>query len=145
MTGPTGDNGTATKQAHQAASDHRTATGLAGFKPSAPSQTSAGFDLESGDELVHCMGTSVHGDTLTETELSEGEHNMVLDVSSPHQNHSNRPLHYYVDVPNAHESTYEACERNVGIDHAFHTQLQQENEHDISTFLALLEIIPVRK
>ena len=70
---------------------------------------------------------------------------MVLGVSSPFQDHTNCPLHYYVDVPNAHESTYEACERNVGIDPAFHAQLQHENEHDISTFLALPEKILARK
>ena len=91
------------------------------------------------------MADTLHGDTLTETDLSNGESNMVLDVSSPHHDHSNRPLYYYVDVPNAHKSTYEACERNVGIDPAFHAQLQQENEHDISIFIALPKIIPVRK
>ena len=124
VTGPAGDNGTTNGQAHQAASDHNMAIGLAGFEPSTPSQTGAGFGLESGDEPAHCMGTSVHGDKLTEIELSEGEHNMVLNVSSSCQDHSNRPLHYYVDVPNAHESTYEACERNADIDPTFHTQLQ---------------------
>ena len=70
---------------------------------------------------------------------------MVVNDPSPRHDQSDRPLHYYVDVPNAQESTYEACKRNVGIDPAFHAQLQQENEHDISTFLALPEIIPTRK
>ena len=88
------------------------------------------------------MANTLHRDTLTETNLNDGESSMVLDVSSPCHDHSNRPLHYYVDVPNTHESTYEACERNVGIDLA---QLQHENEDDISTFLALPEIIPARK
>ena len=75
------------------------------------------------------MANTLNGDTLTETDLSDGESNMVLDVSSPRHDHSNCPLHYYVNVPNAQEITYKACERNVGIDLAFDAQLQQENKH----------------
>ena len=33
----------------------------------------------------------------------------------------------------------------MGIDPTFHAQLQHENEHDISTSLALPKIIPARK
>ena len=91
------------------------------------------------------MDTSLHDDLHTETDFSDGKSNMVLNVPSPRHDDSNRPLHYYVDVPNAQESTYEACERNMSIDPTFHAQLQHENEHDISTFLALPEIIPARK
>jgi len=56
-----------------------------------------------------------------------------------------RPVHYYVDIPDAHESTYEASERNVRIDPEFEAHLQEEHEGDISTFLALPEIIPAKK
>ena len=54
--------------------------------------------------------------------------------------------HYFVHILDAPESTYDAYERNISIDLDFHKQLQQEGEEkDITTFLALLEIIPARK
>lgn len=54
-------------------------------------------------------------------------------------------MHYYVDILDAHESTYEASERNVRIDPEFEAHLQEEHEGDIATFLALPEIIPAKK
>ena len=56
-----------------------------------------------------------------------------------------KPMYYYVDIPDTHESTYEASERNVRIDPEFEALLQEEHEGDIGTFLALPEIIPTRK
>ena len=50
-----------------------------------------------------------------------------------------------MDVADAHESTYDACDRNVAIDADFHAHLRQERDHDITTFLALPELIPARK
>ena len=91
------------------------------------------------------MGMSPHGEPHTDTDVSDGENNIELDVSSLHHDRNYRPLHYYVDVPNAQDNTYDACNMSVGIDLGFHAQLQEENEHDISTFLTLPELIPARK
>jgi hypothetical protein len=57
--------------------------------------------------------------------------------------HCNR--HYYVDVQNPEESTYEPTEQHTAIDPAFRTQLQTGSEGDISDFLALPELIPAKK
>lgn len=53
--------------------------------------------------------------------------------------------HYYVDVPNPEESTYETCEQHVRIDPAFREEVEKQNENDISQFLALPELIPAQK
>jgi hypothetical protein len=53
--------------------------------------------------------------------------------------------HYFVDVPNPKESTYEKDELHIQIDPALRAQLQTENEEDISHFLALPEIILAKK
>ena len=82
---------------------------------------------------------SVHDLLHTDTDVSNGESNIELHVSFPRRDCNDCPLHYYVDVPNVEESTYDACDRSVGIDPGFHVQLREENEHDISTFLALPE------
>ena len=55
----------------------------------------------------------------TDTNLSDGESNVVLEVSFPCHDHSDRYVHYYVDVPNSQERTFDACERSVGIDPTF--------------------------
>ena len=55
-------------------------------------------------------------------------------------------VHYYVDVPNSDDIAYPPGNRNVEIDPGFHEHLQEECEvADISTFLALPEIIPTRQ
>ena len=55
-------------------------------------------------------------------------------------------VHYYVDVPHSEDSAYAACKGNVHIDTEFHNHLQEESgTADISTFLALLEIILARE
>lgn len=53
--------------------------------------------------------------------------------------------HYYVDVPDPHESNYEACEQHVSIDPTFKEVLEKDNEGDISQFLCLPELIPAKK
>ena len=77
--------------------------------------------------------------------MTDDETNVEVHVSSPSRDSNDYSLHYYVDVPNAEESTYDACDRSVGIDLGIHAQLREENEHNISTFLALPELIPARK
>ena len=55
-------------------------------------------------------------------------------------------MHFYVDVLNSEESAYLACDKNAQIDPGFQEHLQEECEAgDISTFLALPEIIPARQ
>ena len=58
-----------------------------------------------------------------ETDVMDDEINAEVHVSSPGRDGNDRPLHYYVDVPDVDESTYDACDRSVGIDHGFHAQL----------------------
>ena len=101
------------------------------------SHTSSG-DSDSAIRSQHVC------DGKTNTDCSDADGSMLVDMSSPPHDLLNRPLHYYIDVSNVEDNTYEALERNLGIDPAFHAQLQQENEHDISTFLTLPEIIPER-
>jgi hypothetical protein len=55
------------------------------------------------------------------------------------------PTHYFVDIPNPEENTYDAAEQHVQINPTLRAQLQAENEHDISHFLALPEIILAKK
>ena len=68
-----------------------------------------------------------------------------VQISSPCHDEHTRPLHFYVDVPDADESTYPACDRSVGIDPDFHAHLPEDDNHDISSFLVLPELIPARK
>ena len=58
----------------------------------------------------------------------------------------NRRLHYYVNMLDQDDSTYELGERNVPIDLEFEAHLQHEQKTgDMSNFLALLEMIPATK
>ena len=82
---------------------------------------------------------SPSGDEGVEVEQHIGDEQTEHDVLGL------RPVHYYVDIPDGHESMYSASERNVRIDPEFQAHLQEEHEEDISTFLALPEIIPAKK
>ena len=55
-----------------------------------------------------------------------------------------RHYHYYIHVPHIEKSTYDVHELNVPIDLQFHADLEEHN-NDISQFLALPEVIPMRK
>ena len=83
----------------------------------------------------------------SETDVDDNEINADVDAhlssAGPHGN--DQAPHYYVDVADAHKNTYNACDWKVGIDAGFYAQLRQERDHDISTFLALPELIPARK
>ena len=84
------------------------------------SQASGG-DLNSGSDPVDSVTRSQElCDGKTNIDYSDAKSNLLLDMSSPLHNPLNRPLHYYVEVLNAEESTYEASERNMGIDPTFH-------------------------
>ena len=55
-------------------------------------------------------------------------------------------VHYYVDVPNSEDTAYEAGDHDVPLEPGLDEHLQEEGEAgDISTFLALPEIIPTRE
>ena len=101
--------------------------------------------MDSSNSAAQSIIDRMHGNCESDADCTNGETNTLLEISSPSYDPSNPTLHYYIDVLNVEESMYEACKRNVGINTAFHAQLQQENEHDISTFFALPEIIPARK
>ena len=68
-----------------------------------------------------------------------------MQVCSPGHDQNTRPLHFYMDVPDAHERTYPVCDQSVGIDPGFQAQLREDDDHDISSFLALPELISARK
>ena len=86
----------------------------------------------------------------TDTEARGAEETGSADVdTAPHILYGRlqedmRPCHYYVDFPHAEESTYDVHEQNVPIDPQFYIDLEEHN-NNISQFLALLEVIPVRK
>ena len=59
---------------------------------------------------------------------------------------SNCPCHYYIDILDGDDSTYQPSERHVPINLDFQSHLYEEQEaRDFSTFLALPEIILARK
>ena len=61
--------------------------------------------------------------------------------------HEQEPeLFYYVNVPDANESTHEVQNMVVNIDPGFESSLQEQHqEHNFASFLALPEVIPARK
>ena len=54
------------------------------------------------------------------------------------------PIHFFVDVLHAEESTYEVEKWHIPIDPIFHAHLQDHHEDNISEFLALFEVILAR-
>ena len=53
---------------------------------------------------------------------------------------------YYVNVPDADESTHDAQDMPVNIDPDFQSSLHlQQQKHNFESFLALPEVIPTRK
>ena len=139
VTRPVGNPGAAIGDGQQPVGHHGKAIRLAGSREPAELR----FDV--GPASIGAESDSAHDVPHTEIEIKDNETNVEVHLSSPGRGCNDRPLHYYVDVPDAKKSTYDACDKNVGIDPSFHVQLQEENEHDISTFLALLELIPARK
>ena len=91
------------------------------------------------------VDTSLYGNSLEldhEINYEQGCKTEDLHGNVISSNH----LHYYVHFLNGDESTYLREDRNVEIDQQFHHQLQErEQAGDISTFLALPEIIPARQ
>ena len=117
MTGLASNLSAAAGDGHHPAGHHGMATRLAGFGASLlPAEH---FD-DVGPALRGKESDSAHDVPHTDT---DDETNIELHVSSPGCDSNERPLHYYINVPNAEESTYDACDRSVGIDPSFHAQL----------------------
>ena len=139
MTGPAGHPSAAIGDGEQPAGHRGKATGLDGTGDTALVRLDVGF------ASIGAESDSVHGNPQTEIESEHDETNVEVQLCSPGHDRNNRLLHFYMDVPNAHESTYDVCDRSVGIDPGFHTQLREDDDHDINSFFALPELIPARK
>ena len=139
VTGPAGHLGVATGDGEQPASHYGRAIGLAGIGDKPPDKVDVGP-----------ASTSVESDSAdeppqTETNNERDETSAEVQVCSPADDRNTRRLHFYVDVPDAHESTYPTCDRSVGINPGFQTQLPKDDDHDIISFVVLPELIPARK
>ena len=78
--------------------------------------------------------------------LHDDEEAFVGAVDAPPLGEVQTSMHYYVDVRNSDDSTHLPGHENVEIDLGCHEHLQESCEsQDISTFLALPEIIPARQ
>ena len=86
-------------------------------------QASYGDSNSSGDVVGSVVGSQDVCDGGIDTGCSDADGNMLVDMSSPPHDSLNRPLHYYVDVPDAEDNTYEASDRNMDIDPIFRAQL----------------------
>ena len=139
VTGLAGHPSAAIEDGEQPADHRGRATGLAGTRDI------ASVRLDISPASTGAESDSTHGSPQTETESEHDETNIEVQVCSPGHDRNTRPLHFYVDVPDAHESTYDVCDWSVGIDPGFHAQLREDDDHDISSFLALPELIPTRK
>ena len=136
VTGPAGHPGAATGKEEEPAGHRGRATGLAGSEDTTTDRGGVGPAEEPASE-----GDEPPSDADMEEDGTYAE----VQVRSPGHDQNTRPLHFYVDVPDGHKSTYPACDRSVGIDPDFHAQLQEDDDHDISSFLILPELIPARK
>ena len=154
VTEPAGRRGAATRDGEAAASHWGQATGPAGTADWATVSVAGDQqDARGGNWATKTPHSASDPDSAdsNDAEARLGTNNDVDDldaevhVSSPCHDENTRPLHFYVDVPEADESTYPACDRSVGIDPGFHAQLREDDNHDISSFLVLPELIPARK
>ena len=80
--------------------------------------------------------------TINATETSQEEYTIT---ESWEPTATSEVPHFYVDVPCTDESTVDVEDRHVPIDPAFHAHLQEQEEGNISHFLALPEVIPMTK
>ena len=140
MTGPAGNPSAATGEGQDEAGHRGPDTGLAGTGAHAPH---AGWAVDVGPASTGAESDAAAADS--ETDVDDDDAMAPAHLSSTAVDAHEQAPHYYVDVADAHESTYDACDRNVAIDADFDAQLRQEREHDITTFLALPELIPARK
>ena len=86
----------------------------------------------------------VDAETAAGGALSDGK--LALAPSHPGISEELGGVHYYVDVPNSEDTAYEAGDHDVPLEPGLEEHLQEEGEAgDISTFLALPEIIPARE
>ena len=85
---------------------------------------------------VDAACTMIDDHTSQEQYCSAGSWEPVAPLNMPH---------FYVDVPGADNSTYDVLERHVAINPTFHAHLKEQEEDNISQFLALPEMIPATK
>ena len=135
-------------------------TGLTGH-PCRAGQAVTGQGGHGQSADVGCMGeahaagaqfSSGVGEWGFGMELESGRSGAAGDVGATDKGDAgagtleNQGVHYYVDVPHCEDTAYAACDRDVQTDTQFHHHLQQQSgTADISTFLALPEIIPPRE
>ena len=137
MTGPTGHPGAATGEGEQPSGHCGRVTGLPGNGERAPHGDWApdghraphGNREPEGDRALHgidCGDAEVDaesdsGDQCAETETDSDDDAARADVQvrSPSADPITPRLHYYVNVSDAHESTYPARDRSMGIDPGF--------------------------
>ena len=97
------------------------------------------YDLQGADQDASDLIRSAHSSS---DEFSDKVNTPTLPLHDP----SIRPCHYYIDIPNGDDNTYQPSERHVSIDPNFQSHLQEEQEAgDFITFLVLPKIIPARK
>ena len=140
VTGPAGYSGTATGEGHKSAGHRGRETGPASTGAHAVHADRA-VDIGPASTGAESDSAALH----TDTDVDDDEIDVDAYLSSVGPDGNDQAPHYYMDVADADESTYDACDRNVGINLGFHAQLRQERDHDISTFLALPKLIPARK
>jgi hypothetical protein len=86
--------------------------------------------------------------SIEASHVQEGLHDASasnIHIQQPEVSQPQIPTHFYIDVPNPEESSYDQEECHIAIDPGFKAQLQADNDQDISNFLALPEIIPTKK
>ena len=81
----------------------------------------------------------------TTHDVDHTSHIMDCAVGSWHPTAYRGVSHFYIDIPSADNSTYDVQKRHVPIDPTFHAHLQEQEENNISQFLALLEVILATK
>ena len=106
-------------------------------------QTNLGVNV--GPASTGAESNSAHEAVHTEIDVTDDKIIANIYLSSPGHDGNDWALHYYVDIPDDDKSTYDTYNRSVGIDPSFHAQLREEYDQDISTFLALPELISARK
>ena len=106
-----------------------------------PASVPSGYQLLStgGAGTLHKVGQALNSNVehlfdfdvdYTTSLTSEKLHESENEQSAPSSDVGNGQPHYFVHIPNALESTYDASERNIPIDPDFHEQLQQEGERE---------------
>jgi hypothetical protein len=124
-----------------------------GSKGGGAEEAEAGFDVAAGESDAEGPTDSRSGQAAEDSTENQGgmasrSAEVTAGTLSPAdatERTGTARTHFFVDVPNSEESSYSKNEQHVQIDPDLRAQLQAEDAEDISHFLALPEIIPVRK